>query len=127
MSALRREASYVQGVSRHNLVQLLSSGYTAANQKRAQTPLAKPVILAILNEGTEKLTLRVSPIANARNYQVQIQTGNGGWEGAGIFPQARRMVVANLTAGAVYNFRVRALGGSTGYSDWSNATSRRSL
>jgi hypothetical protein len=53
--------------------------------------------------------------------------GGGEWQEAGIFPQARRMVLANLTPGTIYNIRVRALGGSTGYSEWSPVTSRMSL
>jgi hypothetical protein len=127
MSALRRQASYVQGVARHDLPQLLSSGYTTASSNTAQSQLATPVILNILNERSEQLTLRLTPIANARNYQVQIQTGQGGWQEAGLFSQARRIVLQTLTPGTVYNLRVRAIGGSTGYSDWSDVTSRMSL
>jgi hypothetical protein len=74
-----------------------------------------------------QLTLRITPIANARNYQIQTQVGDGGWQEAGIFSQSRRVVVANLTPGTVYNLRVRAIGGSTGYSEWSSVTSRMSL
>jgi hypothetical protein len=80
-----------------------------------------------LNERSEKLALRLTPIANARNYQVQTRTGTGDWQEAGIFPQARRIEVARLTPGTVYDLRVRALGGSTGYSSWSDVTSRMSI
>ena len=73
------------------------------------------------------MILRVTPIANARNYQVQIQVGDGPWLEAGIFSQARRMLLANLTPGMLYNIRLRAIGGSTGYSGWSNVASARSL
>jgi hypothetical protein len=123
---LRRQGIYVQGVA-NEMITLLSSGYSSVSQNRAQTQLVRPWIRKILNEDTGKLTLRVTPIANARNYQVQIQVGGGEWQEAGIFPQARRLVVANLTSGTVYNIRVRAIGGSTGYSEWSNVTSRMSL
>jgi hypothetical protein len=37
------------------------------------------------------------------------------------------MVLANLTSGTNYNIRVRALGGRTGYSEWSMVTSRVSF
>ncbi len=124
--ALRRQGIYVQDAAT-DLAALLSSGYSAASQNRAQTQLVKPWIRKILNDGTGQLTLRVTPIANARNYQVQIQVGDGAWQEAGIFPQARRIVVTKLTPGTIYNIRVRALGGSTGYSEWSNVTSRMSL
>lgn len=124
--ALRRQGNYVQGAAL-NLEDLLSSGYSAASQNCSQTELVMPRILKVLNYGTGKLILRLTPIANARNYQVQIQIGDGAWQEAGICSQARRAVVANLTPGTMYNIRVRALGGSTGYSNWSPVTSRISL
>ena len=64
-----------------------------------------------------------TPILNARNYQVQMSTGTGAWQDVGIFPQARRIVLESLTPGTIYNVRLRALGGSTGYSDWSISAS----
>jgi hypothetical protein len=127
LSALRSQANYVQGVTRHDLSQLLSSGFNAANLNRAQTQLAAPLILKIMNERTTELALGVRAVANARSYQVQIQAGNGQWQEAGIFSQARRIVLANLTPGTVYNIRIRATGGSTGFSAWSDPKSRMSL
>jgi hypothetical protein len=127
MNALRRQASYVQGISKHDLPKLLSSGFSAASQNSAQSQLTRPVILNVLNQFSTKLTLRITPIANARNYQVQKKLGEGEWEDAGIFSQARRIEVGNLTPGMIYTFRVRALGGITGYSDWSDSISRMSL
>jgi len=124
--ALRWQGIYVQGTAT-DLTTLLSSGYSCASQNRSQTVLARPMILKILNEAANQLTLRVTPIANARNYQVQVQVDDGVWQEAGIFSQARRMVLANLTSGTNYNIRVRALGGRTGYSEWSMVTSRVSF
>jgi hypothetical protein len=37
----------------------------------------------------------------------------------GIFTQARRMEIDGLTPGTTYTVQVRAIGGSTGSSDWS--------
>jgi Fibronectin type III domain len=113
--------------SRQDLIQLLGSGYSAASRNTAQTQLAKPAITRILNEQTQKLTLRVTPVPNTRNYQVQIQVGQSEWQDAGIYSQARRIEVKNLTPGTAYNVRIRALGGSTGASDWSDPTSRMSI
>ncbi|MFM8469141.1 MAG: fibronectin type III domain-containing protein [Limisphaerales bacterium] len=36
-------------------------------------------------------------------------------------------VVENLTPGTTYTFSVRAVGGSTGFSDWSDPVSHMSL
>ena len=47
-----------------------------------------------------------------------MSTGTGAWQDAGIFSKARRIVLERLTPGTIYNVRLRALGGSTGYSDW---------
>jgi len=121
LDALRKNANYVQTLASHDLEMLLSSGFTAVSTNRAQAPLDQPVIAAIDNLGTTKLLVRVTPILNARNYQVQISAGTGAWEDAGIFPKARRIVLERLTPGTIYNVRLRALGGSSGYSDWSVA------
>lgn len=127
LTALRSQAGYVEHVCRNDLAGMLSSGFTNASLNRAQSQLARPVILVILNEGSGQLTLRVKSVRNARNYQVQLQVGEDEWRDAGFYTQARRIVVKNLTPGTVYNLRVRALGGSTGSSDWSQVVSRMSL
>ena len=36
-----------------------------------------------------------------------------------VFTQARRVVLTGLTPGTAYTLQVRAIGGSTGYSPWS--------
>ena len=126
LNGLRRQGIYVQGKAQ-DLPALLSSGYSAASRNNAQTELAQPWILKVLREQSGQLTLRITPIDNARNYQVQIQVGNGAWQEAGIYSQARRIAVPNLTPGTVYNLRVRALGGSTGYSEWGCVNGQMSL
>jgi chitodextrinase len=40
---------------------------------------------------------------------------------AGLYTQARRIEIDGLTPGTVYTMQVRAVGGSVGYSDWSDA------
>ena len=37
------------------------------------------------------------------------------------------MVVNGLTPGVVYTFQVRAVGGSTGYSEWSDPVSHMAI
>lgn len=53
--------------------------------------------------------------------------GQRTWEQAGFYTGSRNMSVTGLTPGARYAFRVRAVGGSTGKSDWSNPSSHMSL
>ena len=72
------------------------------------------------NLATTKLLVRLTPVTNAKSYNVQTNTnGNGTWTDAGIYTQARRIVVGSLTPGTTYSIRARAIGGSTGSSDWS--------
>ena len=120
LDALRKDANYVEGLASHDLEMLLSSGYYAASTNRAPSPLDQPGIVELRNLAATQLLLRVTPITNAKSYQVQTNTnGNGTWTDAGIYTQARRIVLGNLTPGTTYSVRARAIGGSTGTSDWS--------
>ena len=56
---------------------------------------------------------------NALLYEVRWKTGDGDWIDAGKFQQARTIVLQNLVPGTVFTVSVRALGGSTGCSEWS--------
>ena len=99
---------------------------------RASSSLAKPEIRDLVHGNTGQIILRVSPIANAHNYEVQhALIGPGGtpgpWQPGGLFSNSRGMPINGLTPGAEYAFRVRAVGGSTGDSDWSNVQNYRSM
>jgi hypothetical protein len=123
VALLRKEANYVQGIASTDLAMLLSSGFEAINSNRSQSPLDKPSIVQINNEASTQLVLRLQPVDNARSYEVRVSYGANGWQAAGVFTQARRVVLTNLTPGTNYNIQARAVGGSTGYSDWSDPVS----
>jgi Fibronectin type III domain len=128
LNLLRQEANYVQGVANGDEPTILSSGFQlAAAGHSPQSPLAKPVIAKIINEASGQLLVRVKPQANAHAYEVQTSTGTGAWQAAGTFTQARRIVIPDLTPGTTYNVHVRAIGGSTGYSDWSDPVSHMAM
>ena len=120
---LRDEAHYVQIVAKESLPMLLSSGFTAIDRNSAQKPLITPFIRNVLRERSEQLRLILKPVPNARLYQVQLKVGDGDWQDGGIHSQARKLIITGLVPGTVYQFRVRALGGSTRYSAWSSSTS----
>jgi hypothetical protein len=125
---LRSLAAYVQGVAGNDLAMLLSSGFEAAtNGKGTQVTLPKPVVLALENEQSTKLALRLQPVPTARAYEVRINNGTSGWQVVGIFTQARKIILENLTPGTTYTVQARAIGGSTGSSDWSDPSSHMSL
>jgi hypothetical protein len=124
LDALRKNANYVQTNASHNLQQLLSSGYYAVSTNHAQSPLDMPVIMELSNLGSSQVLLRLTPVTNARSYRVQTSTDGGkAWTEAGVFTQARRIVLTGLVAGTIYTVRACAIGGSTGSSDWSKTNS----
>jgi hypothetical protein len=53
--------------------------------------------------------------------EAQVKNGTGNWTPAGTFTQARRIVLTGLMPGQIYAVQIRAVGGSVGYSDWSDA------
>ena len=120
---LRTEAFYVQNAMQNNLSTLLSSGFEAASTNKTQEPLPAPTVLKIDNEQSTQLVVQLKKIDNARAYEVQKMNGTGGWITAGIFTRSRRIVVENLVPGSTYSLQARAIGGSTGYSPWSDPVS----
>ena len=128
---LRQLAAYVQMNCGADLAKLLSSGFEAVSANRSQHPLDTPRILSLDNGSTGQLLVKVSPIANAKCYEVRFATLTGGalgpWQNGGLYTNSRSMPLNNLTPGAMYQVQVRAIGGTTGYSDWSNPVSHMSL
>ncbi|MGH7951611.1 MAG: fibronectin type III domain-containing protein [Limisphaerales bacterium] len=127
LDALDKNAMYVQAIARYDLAMLLSSGYQAASTNRAQSQLATPSIMDIENELSTQLVVRLSPIPNAYAYEAQAKNGTGGFVPAGTFTQARRIILTGLTPGQTYTVQIRAVGGSTGYSDWSDPLSHMAM
>ena len=133
VSLLRRLALYVQTVVQgiadpgQSMVALLASGFEAVSNNRSQGPLSTPNIRDIENVGTGRLKLDIDPVPNARVYEVQSKMGAGDWVSAGLFQNSRGLIVTGLTPGTTYTFQVRAVGGSTGQSDWSNPVGHMSL
>jgi hypothetical protein len=125
---LRQEANYVEGAANNDPAKIISAGFQVATTGHSpQSPLIKPVITQIINEASTQLVVRVVPVANAHAYEVQISTTPNVWQSAGMFTQARRIVLTGLTPGVTYAVRVRAIGGSTGFSDWSDPISHMAM
>ncbi len=129
---LRKLANDVQKGHQNNLEWLLSSGFEAVSTNSASSPLDTPDILDIIHGISGELKLRVTRIRNARVYEVRyaLLDANGApgpWQDGGLHSNSRSQSIGGLTPGAMYQFQVRAVGGSTGYSDWSNIVSHRSM
>jgi len=129
VALLRKLKHYVEDNCGNDAAVLLSSGFQAALTTRIRAPLGNPSILGIDRGNSGQLVLKVTPIARARCYELRsaaIGASNapGSWQSLGMFTNSRSMTVAGLVPGTTYSFQVRAVGGSSGYSDWSNPVSR---
>jgi len=123
---LRQLAGYVQANCNNDLSTLLTSGFEAVSTNSASSPLDDPVILSVDNGNTAQLLVKVKAVANARSYEVRYAVlppggAPGPFQTGGIFTNSRSMPVNGLVPGTMYQVQVRAIGGSTGYSDWSDA------
>jgi hypothetical protein len=127
VTALRKVAAYVQSIAGQDVAMLLSSGFQANSTTRTQTPLATPNIIQIDNGMSTQLVVRLQGVDNARAYEVQVKNGTGGWQAAGVFTQARGIVIGGLTPGNTYSVQTRGVGGSMGYSDWSDPVSHMAM
>ena len=129
---LRQLAGYVQQNCNNDLATLLSSGFEAVSTNRAQQPLEQPVIARLDNANSGQLAAKVKAVRNAKCYEVRYAALNGQgtpgpWQTGGLFTDSRAMVFNTLTPGTTYNVQVRAIGGSDGYSDWSDPVSHMSM
>lgn len=128
IAILARLAHYVQDNCRGDAATVLNAGFTVAASSRASSPLEKPGIASIDFGNTAQLVVKVNPIARAKCYEVRtavIGVGGapGAWQSAGLFTNSRAMTIGGLTPGTTYAFQVRAIGGSTGATDWSDPVS----
>ena len=62
-------------------------------------------------------------ISELRRAVLETSGAPGGWQSGGSFTNSRSMPLNGLTPGATYTIQARAIGGSTGYSDWSDPVS----
>ncbi|HEY5298195.1 MAG TPA: fibronectin type III domain-containing protein, partial [Verrucomicrobiae bacterium] len=62
-----------------------------------------------------------------RAYQVRYSVSGGAWLPIVDSTQARQIAVENLTPGTTYVMQARAVGGSRGYSDWSDPVSHMAM
>jgi hypothetical protein len=125
---LRLLANYVEGACNNDLTTLLSSGFSAASTERRKEPLPKPTGLTVNNGSANELTAKVDPIKNTRMFEGRASADGGAtWLPSVFTGDSRHIIFPGLTAGVEYTIQVRALGGSTGHSDWSDISKHRVL
>jgi hypothetical protein len=120
---------YVEAASNHDPVTFTSSGFQIRSTARIpQAPLAQPVIDSVDQGKTGEMLVTVSPVVNARIYEVEFApvTTNGAapvWTKITIATARKSVPVENLTPGTTYMFHVRAFG-TPGFTDWSQPVQR---
>ena len=123
-NSLRQLAAYVQSRAFNDLPRLLASGFTAASTNRTSVPLDTPVIVAIDNGASHKFLVRLEGCRNAAAYQLRcVALGVDNSVPVTVESTTTRNIpVPDLVPGTVYSLQGRAIGGATGYSEWSNPT-----
>jgi len=104
----------------NDMATLLSSGFQAASTNRTSTPLEQPTELVIDNGVSGQLVASVKPVKNTSLYEGRIKGATGDWLPSVFTGDSQHIEFNGLTPGLVYTAQVRALGGSTGQSDWSD-------
>lgn len=127
LESLRVLAAYVQSAGQNSLEIILSSGFEVNKTDRTRKPLDKPVITNIDNFASTQLMIGMPPVDNARAYEFRTRVGSGDWKNAGIYTKARGVILGEFVPGATYDIQSRAVGGTTGYSDWSDPVSHMAM
>ena len=98
------------------------------SSNRAQSPLEQPQNLQLKNGSAGQLVAAVSPVRNANMYEGRSKLADGSGDWTSVFTGDSQHIVFNrLTRGKEYTVQVRALGGSTGQSDWSDPSTHMAM
>ena len=129
---MRDLADYVDGEHGDDLAKLLLSGFEAASTNRSPSPLDAPTNVKVKNGGPGQLIVSAKRPKNAQSLEVRVtpvaENGtHGPVQNGGVHTDSRRMIVNGLTPGDNYLIEVRGVGGSEGYSPWSDPVMKRSL
>lgn len=127
---LQQLAFFVQVASNNDLAILLSSGFEHVSTNRTQAQLDTPMVTRITNGLTGQSLATLTPVANSRCLEVQVaEIGEDGVPGpfasVGLFTNSRNIPVNGQVPGKMYAYQGRAIGGLTGYSDWSDVVTHR--
>jgi len=124
---LRNLASYVQIQCNNDKATLLGSGFQAASTNRTQAPLETPSGLVLKHGASGQLIAKVSPVKNTSMYEGRIKGLSGDWMPSIFDGDSQHITFNGLKPGETYTAQVRALGGSTGQSDWSDPSTHMAM
>jgi hypothetical protein len=127
LSALNKDASYVDINCDEDMTVLLSSGYETVSTNRAQTVLNPPEVTSAEYGQAGEIKLRVKGDPNRKAVLGRCKTMDGDWGPVVTFKNSRSILFDGLKAGTTYVMQLCGLGGSTGQSDWSEPVSKMAL
>ncbi len=132
IAILRQLARYVEDNCANDLAKLLSSGFNVVNRNNAQSPLVTPHIKTIKTGMSGQLLVQVTAVKNVKTFESRIALLGadgtpGPWQPGGLCSNSRAIPFNGLTPGQTYMVQVRAIGGSTGRSDWSDPVSHMAM
>ncbi len=125
---MRQWASYIESVADGDRMIILNCGFQL---RRGSSPSTIPATPADVRVATGKLSgeliVRCKGGRNIRNFSIQYALSpDGPWTDCPFTTKARGTIVAGLTPGKVYWFRIRA-NGAAGSSDWSMPACKMAL
>jgi hypothetical protein len=123
----RQVADYVHLNCHNDRATLLSSGFQAMSTNRSASPLEQPQRVVVKNGSSGQLVARVARVPNTRVYEGRIKASAGDWMRSVFTGDSQHITFDGLTPGTVYTIEVRAIGGSTGQSDWSDPSSHMAM
>jgi hypothetical protein len=127
ISALNKDASYVDINCDEDLTILLSAGYEAVSRNRARIVLNAPEVTHAEYAQAGEIKLRVKGDPNRKAVLGRCKTMDGDWGPVVTFKNSRSILFNGLKAGTTYVMQLCGLGGSTGQSDWSEPVSKMAL
>ncbi len=127
ITALNKDASYVDINCNEDLAILLSSGFQPVSTNRAQTVLEAPQVTAVTYGQTGEIKLRVKGDPNRKAVQGRFKATGGEFGPVITFKNSRNIFFKGLMAGTTYVMQLCGLGGSTGQSDWSEPVTKIAL
>ncbi len=117
---LHKLAIFCQENCNNDPTVFLTSGFKLAHTTNTHSPLPKCVINSVTNGATTQLVVVAAPMANASGWEAQVWVGNNPPHHADCLKPTRKMTIINQVPGTLVNVQMRAQGGSTGFSDWSD-------
>ena len=119
---LTQRGNYVQNASDGDGTVILSSGFDVRSPRTPVGLLSAPTGLYITLNGTPGvLLLEWDSVAHSRSYVIQCSPANTMTREWAPFKTSSvaKLRIEGMSLGQMYAFRIAAVGGSTGQSDWS--------